>query len=156
MARLLGRCLFCKPQLMIRNYRRCWLAFLLNNDSDRNHTDTLREEIKKFSGIKNLKHEPQVMCGPIDEDAEIYFNKTRLIPSEQVFTTMVAIPRHTYQVLTKRAQRVEHLSGSLPWPNNIWLGVSVESDAYQCRIDRLRRTPAARQVCESGASTWSA
>jgi protein gp37 len=62
---------------------------------------------------------------------------------EQVFATMAATPRHTYQVLTKRAERIERLSPRLPWPNNIWLGVSVESAAYQWRIDHLRRTPAA-------------
>jgi three-Cys-motif partner protein len=53
----------------------------LFNDSSKDHMDTLSEEIKKFPGIEKLKYAPQVRCGPIDEDAEIYFNKTRLIPS---------------------------------------------------------------------------
>src|SRR5258707_8355520 len=38
---------------------------------------------------------------------------------EQVFSIMVATPRHTYQILTKRADRIEQLSERLPWPNNI-------------------------------------
>ncbi len=62
---------------------------------------------------------------------------------EQVFSIMVATPRHTYQILTKRADRIEQLSERLPWPNNIWLGVSVESIDYQSRIDHLRQTSAA-------------
>jgi protein gp37 len=62
---------------------------------------------------------------------------------QQVFTTMVATPQHTYQVLTKRAERIESLSDDLPWPKNVWLGVSVENADFQWRIDHLRRTRAA-------------
>lgn len=62
---------------------------------------------------------------------------------QEVFKTMAATPQHTYQVLTKRAERVEALSSALQWPNNIWLGVSVESEEYLWRIDCLRRTSAA-------------
>ena len=61
----------------------------------------------------------------------------------QVFETMSATPQHTYQVLTKRAERIEQLSNDLPWPKNVWLGVSVENAEYQWRIGHLRRTGAA-------------
>lgn len=61
----------------------------------------------------------------------------------KVFDTMVSTPRHTYQLLTKRADRAEELSELLTWTPNIWLGVSVESDEFQWRIDSLRRTDAA-------------
>ena len=60
---------------------------------------------------------------------------------QRVFHTMEETPRHTYQVLTKRAARAEELSGLLPWPRQIWLGVSVENADYQWRIDHLRQTP---------------
>lgn len=53
----------------------------LLNDADRNHTATLQGEIDKLPGIKKLKHKPQVLCGPVGEDAEKFFNKTRLVPS---------------------------------------------------------------------------
>ena len=62
---------------------------------------------------------------------------------KEVFATMIATPQHTYQVLTKRAERAEELSPLLPWPRNVWLGVSVESAKYAYRIDHLRRTKAA-------------
>lgn len=61
---------------------------------------------------------------------------------KQVFSTMLAAPQHTYQVLTKRAERAEELSQHLPWPSHIWLGVSVENKDYTYRIDHLRRTGA--------------
>lgn len=47
------------------------------------------------------------------------------------------------QVLTKGADRVESLSSQLPWPGNVWLGVSVENEEFKWRIDCLRRTRAA-------------
>lgn len=62
---------------------------------------------------------------------------------QAVFDTMMETPQHTYQVLTKRAERVEELSSKLRWPAHVWLGVSVESSEYEWRIDCLRRTGAA-------------
>jgi protein gp37 len=62
---------------------------------------------------------------------------------QSVFSTMHETPQHTYQILTKRAERVDELSDRLSWPLNVWLGVSVENADYKWRIDRLRRTGAA-------------
>lgn len=59
-----------------------------------------------------------------------------------VFKVMADTPQHTYQLLTKRAERLEQLSSKLSWPANVWMGVSVENAAYVDRIDCLRRTRA--------------
>jgi protein gp37 len=59
-----------------------------------------------------------------------------------VFRTMVAAHWHTFQVLTKRADRLAELSLRLPWPLNVWMGVSVESPRYLPRIEQLRKAPA--------------
>ncbi len=59
-----------------------------------------------------------------------------------VFETMAAADRHTFQILTKRADRLAELAGRLPWPANVWMGVSVESQDYLSRVDRLREVPA--------------
>lgn len=61
---------------------------------------------------------------------------------EAVFDVMRRTPRHIYQVLTKRADRLHELAPDLHWPPNVWMGVSVESEAYARRIDELRNTPA--------------
>ena len=61
----------------------------------------------------------------------------------RVFDVMARCPQHTFQVLTKRAERLIRLAPRLPWPSNVWMGVSVESPAYRWRIDYLRETPAA-------------
>ena len=61
----------------------------------------------------------------------------------EVFQTMLEAHWHTFQVLTKRADRLADLRGRLPWPINVWMGVSVESPRYVNRIERLRAVPAA-------------
>lgn len=60
----------------------------------------------------------------------------------RVFDTMRRAYWHTFQVLTKRAERLEQLGAELDWPPNVWMGVSVETAAYYRRIDHLRRTAA--------------
>jgi len=61
---------------------------------------------------------------------------------QQMFSVMNETPRHTYQVLTKRAERLEELSTFLNWTDNIWMGVSVENEKTIDRIDHLRKTSA--------------
>jgi protein gp37 len=60
-----------------------------------------------------------------------------------VFDVMQRTPQHTYQILTKRAQRLATLARRLKWPENVWMGVSVETERYTWRVDYLRRVPAA-------------
>jgi protein gp37 len=60
-----------------------------------------------------------------------------------VYDVMRRTPDHTYQILTKRAERLARVAQRLPWPDNVWIGVSVESPAYTWRMDYLRRVPAA-------------
>jgi protein gp37 len=60
-----------------------------------------------------------------------------------VFAVMAATPQHTYQVLTKRATRLRRLAPDLPWPSNVWMGVSVEDADVVARVDELRVVPAA-------------
>lgn len=57
----------------------------------------------------------------------------------EVFRRMHKAPQHTYQVLTKRPERMLELSGRLPRANNIWLGTSVENADYKSRIGKLRK-----------------
>jgi protein gp37 len=61
---------------------------------------------------------------------------------QQVFDVMCRAHWHTFQVLTKRAERLEELSPQIDWSENVWMGVSVETSKYTFRIDHLRRTGA--------------
>lgn len=62
---------------------------------------------------------------------------------QRVFATMEAAPQHTFQILTKRSGRLLEIADSLPWPRNVWMGVSVESQEYTQRIADLVQVPAA-------------
>ena len=61
---------------------------------------------------------------------------------QKVFDVMNDTPQHTYQVLTKRAERLYELHHNLNWTKNIWMGVSVEDERVTDRIDFLRETNA--------------
>jgi protein gp37 len=60
----------------------------------------------------------------------------------RAFDVMRRASWHTFQVLTKRAERLEAIGLNLDWPTNVWMGVSVETRKYLFRLDHLRRTPA--------------
>jgi len=60
---------------------------------------------------------------------------------QSVFSTIQATPWHTFQVLTKRATRLAEVAAKLPWPDNLWIGVSVEKQDYVWRADCLRSLP---------------
>ena len=57
---------------------------------------------------------------------------------QKVFYVMNNNPQHTFQVLTKRAERLYEVHEQLEWTNNIWMGVSVEDYRVVDRIDYLR------------------
>jgi protein gp37 len=61
---------------------------------------------------------------------------------QRVFATMENCPQHTFQVLTKRSGRLATLANQLPWPANVWMGVSVEDRRVIARISDLSRVPA--------------
>ena len=62
---------------------------------------------------------------------------------EEIFFTMNQARWHTFQILTKRADRLLQLAPRLKWTPNVWMGVTVENDRHVDRIDRLREVPAA-------------
>lgn len=62
---------------------------------------------------------------------------------EQVFATMRAAHWHTFQILTKRHDRLVALAESLDWPSNVWMGVTIENRRFVHRASALRRVPSA-------------
>lgn len=62
---------------------------------------------------------------------------------EKVFTVMNENPQHTFQILTKRSERLRKLAPLLDWSDNIWIGVTVENNDTVGRVDDLRMIPAA-------------
>lgn len=60
-----------------------------------------------------------------------------------VFDVMVRAEHHIFQILTKRSERLVELASRLPWPENVWMGVSIENRRFVTRADALRTVPAA-------------
>jgi protein gp37 len=79
----------------------------------------------------------------VNSMSDLFHERVPLEFIQQVFATMMEAKQHTFQILTKRAERAGELSAKLPWPSNVWMGVSVESAEYVDRIDELRKTGAA-------------
>lgn len=61
----------------------------------------------------------------------------------QVFEVMEHASQHIFQVLTKRHERLAEIASELPWPTNVWMGVSIENRRWVRRADYLRDVPAA-------------
>lgn len=76
------------------------------------------------------------MSDLFQEDIPVAFIK-------KVFDTMTQAHWHTFQILTKRSERLAELAEQLDWPSNVWMGVSVEDERYLSRVDHLRQVPAA-------------
>lgn len=112
----------------------------------------------KAMGQPNYRNGFQVTCHPAMLSVPLKWRKPRLIFAnsmsdllhdevpedyiQQVFGVMVQAKQHTFQVLTKRAERLAALAPRLPWPPNLWMGVTVENSDYVNRIDLLRTVPA--------------
>ncbi len=85
--------------------------------------------------------EPRVVF--VNSMSDLFHARVPLSYVRSVFSVMAETPRHTYQVLTKRAARLAKLAPKLDWPDNVWMGVSVEDEDHTQRISALRSVPAA-------------
>lgn len=97
------------------------------------HPDTL-DLPRRFSGSRLVF---------VNSMSDLFHPEVPLEYIRHVFDVMVETPQHTYQVLTKRSQRLRDIAPKLPWPSNVWMGVSIETERYTFRIDHLRAADAA-------------
>jgi protein gp37 len=78
----------------------------------------------------------------VNSMSDLFHEKVPLEFIQRIFDTMNTADWHQYQILTKRAQRLEELSPQLDWADHIWMGVSVENEDVVSRIDHLRNSAA--------------
>jgi protein gp37 len=79
----------------------------------------------------------------VNSMGDLFHEQVPLAFVQQCFAVMRETPQHTYQLLTKRSRRLAEVVGDLVWPANLWMGVTVESQAEVKRIIDLRRVSAA-------------
>lgn len=109
--------------------------------------------VEQYSNGFKLNLAPQMLDAPykwkspktvfVNSMSDLFHEKIPLEYIQKVFEVMNNTPQHTYQVLTKRSERLRELAPFLKWSNNIWMGVSVENEKVSFRIQDLIQTPAA-------------
>lgn len=78
----------------------------------------------------------------VNSMSDLFHKDVPLSYIRKVFSVMNDTPHHTYQVLTKRSERLSEIASKLNWTPNIWMGVSVEEEKVSFRIKDLVSTPA--------------
>jgi protein gp37 len=79
----------------------------------------------------------------VNSMSDLFHEEVPLGYVARVFAIMHDCPQHKFQVLTKRSERLAELGPQLPWPKNVWMGVSVEDARVLHRIGHLQSVPAA-------------
>ena len=123
-------CKYCYAEVMTRRLQAMGIDKYKEGFELRLHEDAL-----------NIPYEwkkPKVVF--VNSMSDLFHKDVPLSFIQKVFDVMNNTPMHTYQVLTKRAERLYELHDKLNWGVNIWMGVSVENDKVKDRIDFLRET----------------
>ena len=108
--------------------------------------------LEKYKNGFNLAVHPKTLNEPlrikkptmifVNSMSDLFHKDVPLEFIQEVFAVMGKAPQHTFQVLTKRAERLAELAPSLTWWPNVWMGVTVERQDYLHRLDCLRTVPA--------------
>ena len=95
----------------------------------------------------DLLNEPDEWTTPrtifVNSMSDLFHEDVPLTHIRKVFATMERNRRHTFQILTKRSERLTKVAPILPWPPNVWMGVSVEDARVLHRVANLVAVPAA-------------
>jgi protein gp37 len=79
----------------------------------------------------------------VNSMSDLFHEEIPLDFIQQVFSSMKEAHWHTFQILTKRPERLVEIADDLPWPENVWMGVSIENRRFVQRAEALREVPAA-------------
>jgi protein gp37 len=125
-------CKYCYAEVMTRRLQAMGVDKYKDGFTIRTHDDALL--------IPYAWKSPKVVF--VNSMSDLFHTEVPLSFIKKVFEVMNNTPQHTYQVLTKRAERLYELHQELNWTDNIWMGVSVENEKVKDRIDFLRETNA--------------
>ena len=125
-------CKFCYAEVMARRLNAMGVDKYRNGFKLTLHPDVLNEP---------RRWKPSIIF--VNSMSDLFHDNVPLEYIQAVFKVMNECPQHQFQVLTKRAERLEQLSPLLNWTENVWAGVSVENQETMFRIAHLQRTGAA-------------
>lgn len=126
-------CKFCYAEVMAHRLQAMGAAGYQRGFALTLHEERLNQPIRR--------KKPTVYF--VNSMSDLFHEDVPDIFIEQVMAVAAQTPQHTYQILTKRAERLPHFFNQRPVPANVWLGVSVENRQYGLpRIDHLRQVTA--------------
>jgi|SRR5665647_1026110 len=125
-------CKFCYAEVMTRRLKAMGLEKYKDGFKVRIHPITLADPFE-WKGSKMIF--VNSMSDLFHEDVPSWY-------IHEVFKTMAKNPQHTFQILTKRTDRVFDLNNELNWSKNIWMGTSIENNKVIDRLEYLKRTDA--------------
>jgi len=126
-------CKHCYAERMSKRLRAMGVERYRDGFRLRLHPDLLKEP-SRWTGSRRVF---------VNSMSDLFHRDVPLEFIVRVFEEIASNPRHTFQILTKRAGRLAQIAGSLPWPPNLWMGTSVEHARTAARIEQLRTVPAA-------------
>ncbi len=126
-------CLHCYAERMAKRLQAMGQVRYRNGFEVTLHPEALDEP----SGWKR----PRVVF--VNSMSDLFHSKIPTSFIQKVFDVMEDHPQHTFQILTKRSARLKKMAPLLSWPENVWMGVTVEHADYTGRIDDLREVDAA-------------
>ena len=125
-------CKFCYAEIMSKRLQAMGVEKYKDNFNVRIHPEALK--------IPYTWKKSKVVF--VNSMSDLFHEEVPLDFIQKVFQVMKENPQHVFQVLTKRAERLEKISNLLHWPHNVWMGVSVEDERVIDRIESLRNTDA--------------
>ena len=125
-------CKFCYAEVMSKRLQAMGVEKYKDNFEVRTHEDALKTPY-------TWKKSKVVF---VNSMSDLFHEQIPLEFIQKVFKVMNENPQHVFQVLTKRAKRLLKIHKELKWTHNIWMGVSVEEQKVEDRIDYLRETNA--------------
>jgi protein gp37 len=125
-------CKHCYAERMAKRLKAMGVARYSNEFEVTLHEDLIEEPLKWGR--------PRVVF--VNSMSDLFQEEVPLAFIQKVFETMLHASQHIFQVLTKRSERLQEVAKDLPWPKNVWMGVSVENEDVMYRVHHLRQVPA--------------
>lgn len=126
-------CKFCYAERMARRLKAMGSANYFNGFELTTHDDAVELPLRW--------RRPQVIF--VNSMSDLFHKDIPFEFVRRVFDVMQKAHWHQFQILTKRAEYLAEIAPALPWPRNVWMGVSVENAEYTFRAHCLRSVPAA-------------
>ncbi len=135
-------CRFCYAERIAARFSGKGMAY----EGFAENTTTGPQWTREVRPVRALLNEPLKWKKPrhifVNSMSDLFHEKVKFDFIQEVFSVMEKANWHKFQILTKRSSRLLKYNQQLPWPPNVWMGVSVEDDRVIDRIDDLRQTKA--------------